>query len=149
MKPLKSYYQLAPVFLRLVIGIGFTLHGWAKLKRGTDGLVKLLTILDIPFPQLNAMLLPYLEFFGGLALIVGIKTRWISIPHILTMVIAMFTIHLPYGFSAVNTIGLTATGPKLAPPGYEINLLYIAGLASLMLTGAGSYSLDHLLSKRK
>src|SRR5262249_13709885 len=58
----------------------------------------------------------------------------------------MFTVHLKYGFSSINTIGLTADGPIFGPPGYEVNLLYIAGLISLMLGGAGALSIDRLLS---
>ena len=44
----------------------------------------------------------------------------------------MFTVNINYGFSAVNTIGLTPEGPRFGPPGYEINLLYIAGLVALV-----------------
>jgi putative oxidoreductase len=49
------------------------------------------------------------------------------------MLVAIFTVHLPYGFSTVNTIGLTADGPEFRQPGYEINLLYITGLLAVML----------------
>jgi putative oxidoreductase len=64
------------------------------------------------------------------------------------MFVAMLTVHLRYGFSSINTIGLTADGPKFGPPGYEVNLLYIAGLVSLILGGAGAMSVDRLLSRR-
>ena len=64
----------------------------------------------------------------------------VSIPLILSMLAAMFTVNIKYGFSAVNTIGLTPEGPQLGPPGYEINLLYIAGLVALILGGAGPLS---------
>ena len=62
---------------------------------------------------------------------------------------AMFTVNIKYGFSAVNTIGLTPDGPQFGPPGYEINLLYIAGLAALILGGAGPLSMDALRSRRR
>jgi len=65
------------------------------------------------------------------------------------MLVAMFTIHINYGFSSVNTIGLTEMGPKFGPPGYEINILYIAGLVSLILTGGGQYSVDIIISNSK
>jgi hypothetical protein len=65
------------------------------------------------------------------------------------MLVAMFTVHLRYGFSAINTIGLTADGPQFGPPGYEVNLLYIAGLLALILGGAGAFSIDRLLARRK
>jgi putative oxidoreductase len=60
-----------------------------------------------------------------------------------------FTVNIKYGFSAVNTIGLTPEGPQLGPPGYEINLLYIAGLVALILGGAGPLSIDALRSRRR
>jgi putative oxidoreductase len=61
----------------------------------------------------------------------------------------MFTVHLRYGFSAINTIGLTADGPQFGPPGIEVNLLYIACLVALLLGGAGIFSIDRLLARRK
>jgi putative oxidoreductase len=64
------------------------------------------------------------------------------------MLVAMFTVHLRYGFSAINTIGLTADGPQFGPPGYEVNLLCIAGLLALILGGAGPFSIDRLRSRR-
>ena len=72
-----------------------------------------------------------------------------SIPLILSMLGAMFTVNIKYGFSAINTIGLTPEGPQFGPPGYEINLLYIAGLVALILGGAGPLSIDALRSRRR
>jgi len=66
------------------------------------------------------------EIVGGLALIIGAFVVLASLPLIATMLVAMFTIHVHHGFSAVNTIGLTPVGPLLGPPGFEITLLYIA-----------------------
>jgi putative oxidoreductase len=65
------------------------------------------------------------------------------------MLVAMFTVQVHYGFSSVNTIGLTPAGPKFGPPGYEINLLYIAGLISLMFTGSGIFFIDGWMKKKK
>jgi putative oxidoreductase len=149
MEKSKSYYSFAPLFLRLILGYGFMAHGWAKLSRGTEGFEKLLTQLGVPFPHLNAEIVPYLELLGGIAILLGAWVSITAIPLIATMLVAMFTIHIHYGFSSVNTIGLTPDGPQFGPPGYEINLLYIAGLVSLALTGAGKYSIDHGRLARK
>ena len=65
------------------------------------------------------------------------------------MLVAMLTLHLRYGFRSINTIGLTADGPQFGPPGYEVNLLYIAGLLALILAGAGRLSIDGLRTPRK
>lgn len=144
-----KYHQYGPLILRLVIGYGFAAHGLAKLSRGPAGLEKLLTQTGVPAPHLNSIIIPYLELLGGLAILAGAFTVLVAVPLICTMVVAIVTIHFKFGFSTVNTVGLTPTGPKFGPPGYEINLLYIAGLLSLMLTGAGAFSVDNWLIKRK
>lgn len=144
-----KYSNLAPLFLRLIIGFGFMAHGWAKISRGTGGFEKLLTQLGVPLPHLLATITPYIELIGGLAIIVGAFVATVSIFLIIIMLVAMFKIHIRYGFSSINTIGLTPEGPQFGPPGYEINLLYIAGLISLILTGAGQFSIDFLRTKNK
>jgi uncharacterized membrane protein YphA (DoxX/SURF4 family) len=83
-------------------------------------------------PLANAWLVTLLEIFGGLALLIGAFVTIVSVPLILSMLGAMFTVNIKYGFSAENTIGLTPEGPQLGPPGYEINLPYIACLVLLI-----------------
>ena len=124
-------------------------HGIVKLSRGPAGFEKLLAQTGVPLPHLTSWVVPFVELFGGLAIIAGAFTFLAAIPLICTMLVAMLTIQLKFGFSSVNTIGLTPTGPKFGPPGYEINLLYIAGLVSLMLSGAGKFSVDNWLANRK
>jgi putative oxidoreductase len=141
--------QWAPLPLRLVIGYGFVAHGWAKFSRGPAGFAKLLEQIGAPLPQVTARASMFIEILGGLAILAGAFVALVSIPMIVLMLVAMFTVHLRYGFSAINTIGLTPDGPKFGPPGYEINLLYIAGLLALILGGAGPFSIDRLLARRK
>jgi putative oxidoreductase len=141
--------QWAPLPLRLVIGYGFVVHGWAKLSRGPEGFAKLLEQIGAPLPELTAWASTLLEILGGLAILAGAFVAVVSAPLIAMMLVAMFTVHLRYGFSAINTIGLTAAGPQFGPPGYEVNLLYIAGLLALILGGAGPLSIDRLLARRK
>ena len=139
--------QWVPVPLRLIIGIGFMVHGWAKFSRGPSGFAKLLAQIGAPLPEATAWVSTFVELLGGLAIIVGAFVEVVSVPLIVMMLVAMFTVHLKYGFSSVNTIGLTEDGPQFGPPGYEVNLLYIAGLVSLILGGAGVLSVDRLLSR--
>jgi putative oxidoreductase len=129
--------------------MGFMVHGWAKLSRGPAAFAELLKYAHVPFPLAIAWLVAVLEIFGGLAVLIGAFIAILSVPLILSMLGAMFTVNIKYGFSAVNTIGLTAEGPKFGPPGYEINLLYIAGLVALILGGAGPLSIDALRSRRR
>ena len=141
--------QWAPLPLRLIIGYGFMAHGWAKLSRGPEGFARLLEQIGAPLPELTAWVSTFIEILGGLAILAGAFVAAVSIPLIVMMLVAMFTVHLRYGFSAINTIGLTADGPQFGPPGYEVNLLYIAGLLALTLGGAGLFSIDRLLARRK
>ena len=145
----KNFQSTAPLFLRLIIGFGYMAHGWAKLSRGPAGFEKLLIHTGVPFPHFTSWLVPFTELFGGLAILLGAFVAVISIPLIITQLVAMFTVQIKYGFSSVNTIGLTPKGPVFGPPGFEINLLYIAGLISLILTGAGIFSIDAALGRKK
>jgi putative oxidoreductase len=133
----------------VVIGYGFMAHGWAKLSRGPSGFANLLTQIGAPFPEVTVWVSTFVELFGGLAIFVGAFVEVVSVPLIAMMLVAMFTVHLRYGFSAINTIGLAADGPQFGPPGYEINLLYIAVLLALILGGAGPLSVAGLLASKK
>jgi len=134
--------------LRVIVGVGFLVHGMAKWHRGPDKFAKLLQLIGTPSPLATAWLVTGLEVLGGLAIIIGAFVLLASIPLFISMVVAMLTIHVHYGFSAVNTIGLTATGPVFGPPGYEINLLYMCALAALALVGPGALSIDQWLRSR-
>ena len=134
--------------LRVIVGVGFLAHGMAKWHRGPDKFAKLLQLIGTPSPLVTAWLVTGLEVLGGLAIIIGAFVFLASIPLFISMVVAMLTIHVHYGFSAVNTLGLTATGPVFGPPGYEINLLYMCALAALALVGPGALSVDQWLRSR-
>lgn len=73
---------------------------------------------------------------------IGALTAIAAVPLIATMLVAMFTVHWKYGFSSIKTIGLTPEGPVFGPPGYEVSLLYVAGLVALILLGPGIFSID-------
>ena len=144
----KEWQRWVPVPIRMILGVGFIVHGWAKLSRGPAAFADLLKQAHVPLPLANAWLVTFLEILGGLALLMGAFVAIVSVPLIFSMVGAMLTVNIKFGFSAVNTIGLTPAGPQLGPPGYEINLLYIAGLVALILSGAGPLSIDALRSRR-
>jgi putative oxidoreductase len=143
------WQKWAPLPLRLIIGYGFLAHGWAKLSRSPEGFARLLEQIGTPLPGVMAWVSTFTEILGGMAILAGAFVAPVSIPLIVMMLVAMFTVHLRYGFSAINTIGLTADGPQFGPPGYEVNLLYIAGLLALILGGAGTFSIDRLLARKE
>ena len=142
-------HQWALLPLRLVVGYGFFAHGIAKWNRGPEKFANLLTVIGVPAPGITARVVVGVELLGGLAIMLGVLVLLASVPLIGSMIVAMFTIHVHYGFSAVNTIGLTATGPVLGPPGYEINLLYVGALLALALSGPGALSVDGWLRSRR
>lgn len=144
----KDYRAIAPLILRLVAGFGFAAHGWAKISRGLSGFEHLLAQLHVPFPAGMAAITAWTELLGGLALMVGLLVSVVSLPLICTMLVAMFTVQLPFGYSSVKTVGLTPQGPVFGPPGYEINLLYIAALVVLIVQGAGRFSVDAWIARK-
>lgn len=144
---LPSRWTLLP--LRLVIGTGFLLHGLAKWNRGPAKFGLLLQQTGVPFPFQTAWLVTCLEVFGGTAVLVGFFVTVLSLPLIISMLVAIVTVQGRFGFSSINTIGLTPSGPVFGPPGYEINLLYIAGLVALALSGPTALSVDRVLAREK
>jgi putative oxidoreductase len=82
---------------------------------------------------------------GGLAILLGVFVPIVSLPMAIVLLTALFTVHLPYGFFSVKLAEVTASGIKFGPVGYEIILLYLAGLLSLAIGGAGPLSIDRWL----
>lgn len=134
---LKGYAALP---LRLILGFGMIYHGWPKLGSGHDGFAGMLTGLGVPAPGLMAYVVGLTEALGGLALIAGAFVAIVSIPLIINMLVALFAVHLPNGFNFMNMLPEGGFGM----PGYEVNLLYIAGFAALAMMGAGSLSVDDM-----
>ena len=76
--------------------------------------------------------------------------EWIAaVPMLVVLLIAIVTVHLPYGFSSIKLQAITAAGAQFGPPGFETDLLYLACLATLVLGGSGPLSIDSLLAKRR
>ena len=123
-------------------------HGWAKLSRGPANFEKLLVQLGVPLHHLASWVVPFVELLGGFAVLIGVFVSIAAVPLIVVMLTAMFTVHLKYGFSSIKTIGLGPDGPLFGPPGYEVALLYIAGLIALVLAGPGTLSIDSLAGRK-
>jgi uncharacterized membrane protein YphA (DoxX/SURF4 family) len=109
----------APVPLRLIVGYGFMEHGFAKLARGLDAFPAILHALGVPAPHLMGWLTILAEIFGGLAVLLGALVPLASIPMAAVLLVAMTTVHLPYGFSSIKLQAVTAAGAQFGPPGFE------------------------------
>jgi putative oxidoreductase len=139
----------APVPLRLIVGYGFMEHGFAKLNRGLDAFPTILQALGVPAPHLLGWLTIVVEIFGGLAVLLGALVPLASIPMAAVLLVAMYTVHLPYGFSSIKLQAVTAAGAQFGPPGFETDLLYLACLVALVLGGSGPLAIESLLTKRR
>jgi putative oxidoreductase len=121
--------------LRILVGIVFTAHGYQKLFGfGISGVQGMFTKMAVPMPMITAPLVAGLEFFGGLALIVGLLTRLVALGLAIDMLGAIVLVHLANGF--------------FLPMGYEFALLLCAASLTLVVGGAGSLSVDEMIARR-
>ena len=122
--------------LRVVTGLVFFMHGYTKVfVWGFEGTAAGFGQMGIPLANIAGPFVGLLELLGGLALIAGLATRWISIPLAFTMLVAILKVHLAAGF--------------FAPIGYEFPLMLLAGLVGLTLAGGGAFAVDNVLAARR
>lgn len=136
----KTEQSLSALPLRLIAGLIFTAHGGQKLFAwfggyGLAGTGQWMESIGLAPGYLMALMAGSAEFFGGLLLIVGFFTRPTSFVLAITMVVALFTVHIDNGLFMSNN-------------GYEFALVLIAISISLMFSGAGRLSLDNLIAQR-
>ena len=137
----------APVAIRLIVGYGFMAHGFAKLLRGPETFTVVLHAMGLPFASLLSWATVAVEILGGLAILLGAFITLASIPMIIVLLVAIVTVHLPYGFSSIKILSYDASGAHFGQPGYETDLLYVAGIVSLMISGAGPFALDNAVKR--
>lgn len=130
-----------PTVLRLAVGAVFAAHGAQKLfgiwgGGGLSGTAAFFSQLGLTPAYPLAVLVGGVELLGGLMLIAGAFTVITSAVLALDMLVAVWKVHLPYGFF------LNWTNAPGQGHGYEFNLVLIAALAALMLMGAGTPSVD-------
>ena len=122
--------------LRVVVGIVFLAHGGQKLfVWGFGNVAGFFAQVGIPAPMLTAVVVTMVEFLGGLALLLGLFTRWAAIPLAVNMLGAFLTVHAKGGF--------------FLPNGFEFVLTLLAANVALGFLGSGAASVDGLLQKYK
>ena len=139
----------APLPVRLIIGYGFLEHGIAKLQKGPAHFVDIVHAIGTPLPHLMAWLTIAVEVIGGAAMMLGAFVTLLSVPMAIVLLMAIFTVHIQFGFTSIKLMAVTADGPKFGPPGVETDLLYLAGLASLVMSGPGPLAIDRWIAKRR
>lgn len=131
---------LAPLATRLVLGQAFFLTGRGKLQN-FENTVSFFTDLGIPFPELNAAFVSRLEYYGGIALALGLLTRLVAAGLGSTMIVALLTADKESLLNALRGVG-EAGLTDITPLVYGLLLLW------LVLAGPGPVSLDRLLARR-
>jgi putative oxidoreductase len=126
--------DLPLLLIRLVLAYGFYNPAMMKLK-DINSIADWFSSINIPFPLINAYLAAGTEISGVILLTLGLFTRIISVPLIITMIVAIITVHWENGFEAGEN-------------GYEIPLYYLIMLFTLIVYGSGRISLDHILFKK-
>jgi putative oxidoreductase len=146
LRPPADWYAIP---LRLIVGYGFMEHGWAKLARGPEHFAAILNAIGTPFPHLMAWATVMVELLGGLAVLAGAFVPLAAAPMAVVLVVAIITVHLPNGFSSIKLQSFSAaSGAHFGQPGYETDLLYLAGLAALAVGGPGPWSVGRWLGRR-
>jgi len=144
-----SIARWAPIPLRMIVGYGFMEHGFAKLSRGPGAFATILHTMGVPAPHLMAWLTILTELIGGLAVLLGAFIPLVSLPMAAVLFVAMLTVHLPYGFSSIKLLSVTAGRAQFGPPGYELDLIYLACLAALVIGGSGPLAIDNYFKRKR
>ncbi len=123
-------------------------HGFAKLSKGPEVFASILHAIGVPAPHLMAWITILTELVGGLAVLLGAFVPLVSLPMAGLLFVAMLSVHLPYGFSSIKLLSVTSGRAQFGPPGYELDLLYLACLAALVFGGSGPLAIDRYLRKK-
>jgi putative oxidoreductase len=116
---------------RLALGVIFVAHGYQKLfVAGVDKIGMMFEQFGFPAPLFFAWVVSLVEFFGGIAVLVGVLTRWAALGLAITMVVAILTVKLPKGLIAQQGVG------------YELDLALLGLALVLLLAGPGRISLE-------
>jgi putative oxidoreductase len=118
--------------LRVTVGAIFLAHGLQKVfVIGMPAVAEFMAQAGIPLPMASAILVSAVETLCGMALVLGLLTRWAAVPLAIDMLVAMIVVHLPGGF--------------FLPNGIEFTLALLAGCVSIGLVGPGAFALDNVI----
>ena len=126
--------------LRVLVGIIFAAHGSQKLfgwfgGGGLAGTAQWMESIGLAPGTLMALLSGGTEFFGGLALIIGLLARPAALGLTFTLLVAIFTVHISNGLFMANN-------------GYEFALALLGGTLAVLIEGAGKLSLDQAIANK-
>ena len=133
--PSQRQVSIGLTVLRLILGATFIAHGAQKLfVMGLPAISGGFAQMGIPRPGFFGPFVSLVEFFGGIAIVLGLLTRLTSLGLAVNMIVAMLAVHLKNGF--------------FNPNGVEFPLALFGMSVALMAMGAGAFSVDALLGNR-
>jgi putative oxidoreductase len=137
LSPLSRLASLAPLAVRLIVGIIMLAHGWQKLTEMGPGNFggQMLAGLGVPLPVFAGYVVTFVEIIGGILLIVGFLSRLAALLLTINLIVAILLVKVNVGFLS----GSSGTGA-------ELDLALIAGLLVILFAGPGRLSVDHALS---
>jgi putative oxidoreductase len=135
---MSRYEPYAPLALRIVLGLIFLAHGAQKLfgafgGYGISGTAQFFEQIGISPGTFWAAVVGLVEFVGGLAVLVGVLTRYAAMLLAINMLAAVLWVHLPNGF--------------FLPKGFEYAFVLLGANLTLLIGGAGELSLDRYLER--
>jgi putative oxidoreductase len=139
-KILNSKAGAAALILRVPVGLILAAHGAQKLFAwfggyGLEGTGQWMASIGLEPGYWLALMAGSAEFFGGIALALGLLTRPAAVVTAFTMLIAIFSVHINNGLFMANN-------------GYEYALTLLVATAALAVQGAGSFSVDSVIAKK-
>lgn len=128
-------FEASTLMLRVILGISFFIHGLAKFQGGIENIVGWFDSIGLPGALAYAV--AFIELVGGIALVIGLGTKLVSILLSLLMVGAIFKVKLALGFLGNGQMA-----------GYELDLAFLAMAVFLAINGSKMFALDRLMFNR-
>ncbi|NBB92436.1 MAG: DoxX family membrane protein [Gammaproteobacteria bacterium] len=149
---------LAPLGLRLLLAYEFFSAGQRKLGAGLGEAPGWFAEQNFPFPfgmlppDINWMLVTLGELVAGVALLLGVLTRFFALVLIVITTVAIAAVHWPESFASLGQLWEGYSVSRVMDDGdfrgnFRIPLLFLAMLLPLLFTGPGKLSVDHLVTR--
>lgn len=138
--PVEKLSPYAPTLLRITVGTVFLAHGLQKLQEYAST-IGFMAFAKIPLLPVSAWGIILLETVGGLLMILGLGTRWLSILFALEMTLTTLFVKLPLSIGFISAPGAPTAG-------FELDLLILGASISLFMLGSGAFSVEQYLFRR-
>ncbi|WP_129726551.1 DoxX family protein [Ectobacillus funiculus] len=129
---MKNKFEVSTLILRVILGVSFFIHGLVKFQGGIENIVGWFE--SIGLPGALAYVVAFVEMVGGLAVVIGLGTRIVSVLLSLVMIGAIIKVKLAVGFLGNGQMA-----------GYELDLAFLAMAVVIAINGSNIFALDHLI----